>query len=97
MKQHQYRITLEHLTDAKGAASQYQQPLIFNAGNHDDIFVIVEKIKSRGDLSQEAATALGVGLKLFSEVMLDNKDHPLFETFRPHFLDFMKELKKGIQ
>jgi hypothetical protein len=26
-------------------------------------------------------------------VMLENKDHPLFEDFRPHFVEFMKKLK----
>jgi len=32
-------------------------------------------------------------LKLFSEVMLENKGHDLFSEFQPHFVDFMKKLK----
>jgi hypothetical protein len=63
-------------------------------GNHDDIFKIIDRIKSRGDL-QGYEEAFAVGLKLFSEVMLENKDHPLFSEFKPHFMDFMKQLKKG--
>ncbi|MCB5189566.1 DUF3861 domain-containing protein [Methylobacillus arboreus] len=35
------------------------------------------------------------GLKLFSEVMLEHRNHPLFLAFQPHFKEFMKELKKG--
>jgi hypothetical protein len=34
-----------------------------------------------------------IGLKLFSEVMLKNRNHPLFEEFLPAFGVFMKKLK----
>jgi len=34
-----------------------------------------------------------VGLKLFSEVMLRNRNNPLFEDFSHSFRDFMKKLK----
>ncbi|MEN8764598.1 DUF3861 family protein, partial [Wenyingzhuangia sp.] len=34
-----------------------------------------------------------IGLKLFSEVMLKNKDNPLFEEFRPAFSALMKKIK----
>lgn len=94
MKQHRYRVTLEHLADAHGASSTHA-PLQFEVGNHDDIIAIVERLRSRGDFSREAAAAFGVGVKLFSEVMLENKENPLFSSFRPHFAQFMKELKAG--
>ena len=97
MKQHRYRVTLEHLTDAQGAPSAYSEPLQFEVGNHDDVFAIVERLRARGDFSSEAAAAFGVGLKLFSEVMLEDKGNPLFSEFRPHFAQFMKVLKKGPQ
>ncbi|WP_430459652.1 DUF3861 domain-containing protein [Thalassolituus sp. LLYu03] len=95
MKQHQYRITVEHLADANGNPSTYDKPLTFNAGNHDDIFRVVEFVRARGDFSEDQATAFAVGLKLFGETLLENKDHPLFADFRSHFVDFMKHLKKG--
>lgn len=85
---------MEHLADAQGAPSIHK-PLQFEVGNHDDIISVIEKPRTRGDLSEDAATAFGVGLKLFGEVMLENRDHPLFSSFRPHFASFMKELKKG--
>lgn len=93
MKQHQYQVTLEHLCDADGHASCHDKALNFKVGNHDDIFRIVELMKQREDLSPAHATSLAVGLKLFSEVMLENKGHPLFTEFTPHFLSFMKKLK----
>ena len=94
MKQHRYRVTLEHIADAQGAASTHA-PLQFEVGNHDDIIAIVERLRNRGDFSQESAAAFGLGIKLFSEVMLEDKENPLFSSFRPHFAQFMKELKAG--
>jgi hypothetical protein len=94
MKQHRFRVTVEHLTDAHGAPSTHK-PLKFEVENHDDIIAIVERLRRRGDFSEDAAAALGVGLKLFSEVMLEDKANPLFSSFRPHFSQFMKDLKKG--
>lgn len=94
MKQHRYRVTLEHLADAQGASSTHA-PLQFEVGNHDDIFAIVERLRNRGDFSQESAAAFGLGIKLFSEVMLQDKENALFSSLRPHFAQFMKELKAG--
>ena len=60
-------------------------PLQFEVGNHDDIFKIVELMRSRGDLKENDATAFALGLKLFSEVMLENKQNPLFASFKNDF------------
>lgn len=92
MKKHRYRVTLEHLSDADGEPSS-QAPLQFEVGNHDEIIAIVERLRSRGDFDATTAAAFGVGLKLFSEVMLDNRKNPLFASFQPHFVQFMKRLK----
>ena len=45
-------------------------------------------------LDDQDTKALVIGLKLFSEVMLKNKDTEPFKELLPHFKDFMKELKK---
>lgn len=34
-----------------------------------------------------------IGIKMFGEVVLKNKNNPLFEEFFPAFGDFMKKLK----
>lgn len=95
MRQHRYRITVEHISDAEGLPSSYDAPIQFEIGNHDDIHAIVQRLRERGDFSDSAAAAFGVGLKLFGEVMLEDKKNPLFASFKPHFGEFMKELKKG--
>lgn len=94
MKQHRYRVTVEHLADAQGNPVD-ASPLRFEVGNHDDIMAVVAYLRGRGDLPEETATAFGVGLKLFGETLLENRDHPLFAEFFPQFVAFMKHLKKG--
>ncbi len=93
MKGHLFKYTIEHLEDPKGNTLSLS-PLVFETKNHDDIFKIVEIMKGKMELDEVDATAFAVGLKLFGEVMLKNKDNELFKQFKPHFSDFMKEIKK---
>lgn len=95
MKQHRYRVTVEHLALPDGSSPGSNRSLSFETGNHDDILAIVARMNQRGDLPQADATALAVGLKLFSEVMLQHCGHPLFADFAPHFKGFMQQLKQG--
>jgi len=89
---HRYQVTL---TPLNGAEDALDAPLRFEVENHDNILAIVKRLEQRPDFTEDEAKAFGVGLKLFSEVMLKNKQKPLFANFMPHFIDFMKELKKG--
>ena len=97
MKQHQYHVSVQHLADAKGQPSNYSENIEFNVGNHDDIFEIVERLKKADFFDDETTKSFGVGLKLFSEVMLENRDHPLFQEFLPQFGQFMKNLKQLVK
>ncbi|AKH21862.1 DUF3861 domain-containing protein [Sedimenticola thiotaurini] len=94
MAKHKYRVTLEHLSNPKGEISNHS-PLQIEVDNHDDIFKIVELMRNRDDLGQNDAAALAIGIKLFGEVMLDNRDNPLFAAFMKDFSRFMKALKAG--
>lgn len=93
-KGHLYRITVEHLKDIKGEAVD-SEPLTFETTNHDEIFKIVERIRNKGLFDETEAAAFAVGLKLFSEVMLNNKENELFRPLRSAFGEFMQGLKKG--
>ena len=93
MKQHQYRVTLEYLADADNNPVNVA-PLQFSAPNHDDILAIIGKMSSRSELSQTDVARFVVGLKLMSEVMLENRDDPLFSALKPHFSAFMQALKQ---
>ncbi len=93
MEKHAYRVTVEHLAAPHGEKVA-QEPLRFEICNPDNVFILAEYIKNRKDLTCENAEALAVGLKLFSSVLLEQKDLPVFESFLPLFANFMQELKK---
>ncbi len=67
----------------------------FTTYNHDDIFKVLGFIQKTELVDDESAKAFAVGLKLFGEVLLENKDVPLFKEFMPQFVQFMKALKKS--
>lgn len=92
MREHRYRITLEHLATASEGQTQHA-PLQFDAGNHDDIFGIIDKIRSKHQFDADTSAALALGLKLFGEVMLKNRKHPLFEDIQPPLREFIGKLK----
>ena len=93
MKGHLYRITLEHIADPKGNPVE-KAPLQFEVKNHDDLFAIVERVKAKGVFDENEATSCAIGLKLFREVMLHNRDSEVFKILEPHFSDFMKAFKQ---
>jgi len=93
MKQHRYRITVEHLTTPDGSPVEQSERVQFERGSHDDILALVQRGRQRGDFDADTAAAFVVGLKLLGEVMLQHRDHPLFEDFGPQFGLFMKRLK----
>ena len=67
--------------------------MAFNVGNHDDILAIVERMQQAKLFDKDATAAFAVGLKLFGETLLENRQHPLFELLLPQFGQFMKHLK----
>jgi hypothetical protein len=96
MPGHRFKITVEALSDRQGNPVE-KAPLSFEVENHDDIFDIVERIQAREDLNfgRQQSAAFAVGLKLFSEVMIENRKHPVFAPLREAFKAFMVGLKKG--
>lgn len=96
MPGYRYRITIEPLTDRKGEVID-KAPVTFEAENHDEILGIIERLQAREDLDfgQEKTAAFALGLKLFSETMMENRKHPIFTPLRTAFMDFMINLKKG--
>lgn len=92
-KAYQYKLTLEALK-APGGEVIERTPLVLEFRNHDDLFRILEKVKEK-DLFENPSENVEfvLGLKLFSEVMLHNRNHPLFEELAPAFGQFMKRLK----
>lgn len=93
-KGNQYKITLESL-DSQNEQENGLQQICFEFENHDDLFKIIEMAKSKNIFDNEnQATEFALGLKLFTEVVLKNKENPLFEDLKPAIGAFMQKLKK---
>ncbi|MDR0672418.1 MAG: DUF3861 domain-containing protein [Zoogloeaceae bacterium] len=87
-KGHHYRVTLEEPETASRLAFEFD--------NHDDVFAIIERLKTRDDLvDAKEIPQFALGLKLLGKTLMENRQHPLFSGLFPRFVDFMKELKKG--
>ena len=93
MEKHAYRITVEHLAAPHGEKVR-QNPLCFETTNRDNIFNIADHLKRQHEFPDDQAEAFAVGLKLFGNILLENRDLPVFEAFVPQFGAFMKALKK---
>jgi hypothetical protein len=86
-KNHRYRVTFEE----PGTSSRLQ----FEFDNHDDVFAILERQGARDDLvGPEENSQLVVGIKLLGKVVMENRQHPLFAAFFPHFVELIKGLKE---
>ena len=83
---HRFRITVEPLSSAA-------DPLTFEVENHDDIISIAHRMNGRFDLDEESSKAFGIGLKLFGEIILKNRNRPPFDQIRPAMGEFMKAVK----
>lgn len=96
MSAHEYRITLEY-AGGKHAGPALHPPLTFNAGNHDDLFDIIENVRRAGLFDPDTAAALVLGMKLFSEVMLAHRKDPLFAPIAAAYRDYIGEFKARIK
>ena len=90
---YKYHLRLEQVAGIAPDSPKHE-PLELDFENHDDIFSIVERLQSRNLFEEPGqSTEFAIGLKLFSEVMLKNRQHPLFEELAPAFKAFMQRLK----
>jgi hypothetical protein len=88
-----YKIKLELLSTAQQDDTVYE-PVELEFDNHDNIFKIINGLQNKKIFESNNQTAeFAIGLKMFGEVMLKNRTHPLFSEFSPAFREFMKKLK----
>ena len=67
-----YRVTVEPIEASAQPEPSRDRSMQFQIQNHDDLFKIVEVIRSKQILDEEKSAALAIGLKLFSEIVLRN-------------------------
>jgi hypothetical protein len=93
MNAYRYKITVEALTGATGEPVE-GRTLSFEAANHDDILGIVDRLRARLPFDENTIASLGVGLKLFSEVTLKERNDPMFAMIQPALGEFIRGLKQ---
>ena len=87
-----YKIQIQEVELNDGRQSG--KSIEFEVENHDDILYLIEQMQNSSRFeNKNENTEFIVGLKLFSEVMMRNRNNPLFEEFIPAFRQFMKKLK----
>ena len=88
-----YQLTLEQITPANQIKIE-NTSVSFKFENHDEIFALVKQLQVKDPFKDEKQAAeFVIGLKLFTEVMIKNSNHPLFAGFFGEVQIFMKKLK----
>lgn len=89
-----YKLSLDIIASPEGTLPDGQISTSFKLTNHDNIFSIISKLKEKKIfITQNETEEFAIGLKLFSEIMLRNRDNELFSELGPEFKKFMKKLK----
>lgn len=96
-KGNHYKLTLEQ-TELLDKDVPLQAPIVLDFMNHDEIFKIIEMIKSKNPFENEnQSVEFAIGLKLFLEVVMKNKNNPIFEDLLPAIKVFMPKLKENLK
>ena len=67
--------------------------LQFEVECHDDVAAIARSLSEKLELDGESAKAFAVGLKLFAEIVLRNRQTEPFSQIRPALSEFNNTLK----
>lgn len=92
-KNKSYRVTIEEVA----AGELTGKTLQLEYEDREDLFNVVEKLKQGSGLEDSIATRVGVALRLLGPIMMQNRKHPLFVEFMPHFKSFMQNLKNKVK
>lgn len=92
-KNRSYRITIEEVNSQQENGKKLQ----FDYEDREDVFNVVENLKQNSGLEDSVATKVGVALRLLGPIMMENRKHPLFIDFMPHFKTFMQNLKSTVK
>ena len=88
-----YRITVESLGNPAQPTALEVGSTTFQVTNHDDLLKIVDSVRAKDLLDSEKSAALAIGLKLFSEIVLEKRLDPLFAPLLDPLHAFIKRLK----
>jgi len=88
-----YKLTLEEISLAKEDDVK-NDALTLEFDNHDNLFNIINVVKSKAIFNDEQQSMeFAISLKMFTEIILKNRDNELFKDLQPAIAEFMKKLK----
>jgi hypothetical protein len=94
-KCNKYKIQLQEIELSDGSHSNRTIEIEFE--NHDDIINLIELTKNSNRFKEKSQNIeFIIGLKLFTEVLLKNRNNSLFEDLLPFWGNFMKKVKNNI-
>ncbi len=88
-----YRVTVESAELTAQSELSEARSMQFQIQNHDDLFKVVETIRSKEILDADRSASLAIGLKLFAEIVLEKRRDPLFEPLLGPMQSFIRQLK----
>ena len=89
MQAHPYRISV-----AKLANNTEQHLMTFDVENHDEIEKVLAHLQKKLPISSAEQQAFAVGLKLFSEVILQHRHEAPFQQWFGDIGQFMRSIKQ---
>ena len=93
MDSYRYRVTVEEVADREGQPVAGRS-LVFEAACRDELLGLVDRVREKRVVGNaNAAAAMVVGLKLFDEIALVQRDQPLFTEVHAALGSFTKALK----
>jgi hypothetical protein len=87
----QYKVTIEEV------GVDEPRTLEFDYQDREELFNVVKELKQGSGLEPETAIKLAVALRLLGPVIINDRKHPLFVDFMPHFKHFMQNLKSTVK
>lgn len=88
-----YRIAIEELNVPPHTAKTFQ----FEFQDREDLFKLIENLKTGSGLEESLIPKVAVALRLLGPIMMQNRKHPIFSEFMPHFKTFMQNLKNTVK
>ena len=89
---YRYRITIEML-GVRAGSDQDGTSLQFCIDNHDDLLKIAETIRSKRWFDKDKSASLAIGLKLFSEIVLEKTRDYVFAPLVLPLRNFINRFK----
>jgi len=83
-----------HPGDKAGVETALASPAVqFEAVNHDDLIAIIQAVQAKGLLESDKSASLALGLKLWSEVVLEQRQNPMFAPLLGPMHEFIQRLE----